>query len=397
MKVSVVEWLQGSVEVELKGGNVARFLNEALGAKLKLRNIRWTSPEHVHFEISLAQYFSLRKYVRAANARMHVVKRQGFPFFLSRAEKRLWFSVGVALFFSIIFMLSSLVWTIEVEGNKAIPTDEIIAAAKEEGLYPFQWSFRLQDSDVLSKKLVNAIPGTNWIGVEKTGTKVKIQIVEMTIPEQRELLSPRHLVATNDAVITYIIAEEGKPLVKKNAKVKKGQLLISGIIGNDNHSQVVVAKGTVKGLVWYEYKVSAPLIQEYKAFTGEKQARSYLVIGNRALKVSGFDLEAYENSEIQTTRKQLHIGNFELPFGTMKEMEREATIVEKEQTFEEVKLSSLEGARLHVLAKAGEDASIVSEIVLHEGTDNGKVVLRVLFEVDQSITNELPIVQIQGD
>lgn len=397
MKVSVVEWLQGSVEVELKGGNVSRFLNEALSAKLKIRNIRWTSSEHVHFEVSLSQYFSLRKIVRAANARMHVVKREGFPFFLSRAEKRLWFSIGVALFFAIIFMLSSLVWSIEVEGNKVIPTDEIIAAAKEEGLYPFQWSFRLDDSDVLSKKLVNAIPGTNWIGVEKIGTKVKIQVVEMTLPEQRELFSPRHLVATNDAVITYIIAEEGKPLVKKNTKVKKGQILISGLIGNEAHSQIVVAKGKVKGLVWYEYNVSTPLIQEYKALTGEKQAKSYLVIGNRALQISGFKQEAYEHSEVQTTRKQLHIGNFELPIGTMKEMEREATTLQREQTFEEAKSSSLEQARLHVLAKAGEDANIVSEIVLHEGTDNGKVVLKVLFEVDQSITNELPIVHMQGD
>lgn len=397
MKRSVIEWLKGSVVVELQGGNVARFLNEVLTAELSLSNIRWTSSETVQFEVSLAQYFSLRKYVRAAGAHIHIVKKEGFPFLLNRMEKRIWFSVGVAIFFTLIFLLSSLIWSIEVEGNKRIPTDVIIAAAKEQGLYEMQWSFRLTDTDVISKQLVNAIPGTNWIGVEKTGTKVKIQVVEMTIPDERELQSPRHLVATNDAVITYIIAEEGKPLVRKNAKVKKGQTLISGIIGSEAHSKVVIAKGKVKGLVWYEYKVSAPLIQEYKAFTGEKQARSYFVIGNRALKISGFNQQQYESSEVQTTREQFRIGNFELPFGTMKEMEREATVTEQKLTVEQVKESSLEQARLHVLAKAGDDASIVSEIILHEQSDNGKVVLKVLYEVDQSITKELPIVQMQGD
>lgn len=240
MKGSLVVWMKGKVEIELQGGDVARFLNEVLSAKLALANIRWTSSENVRFEVSLAQYFELKKNIRAAGCTMRIIRKEGFPFLLHRMEKRIWFSVGLALFFSVIFVLSSLVWTVEVEGNERIPTDEIINAAKAEGLYPLQWSFRLQDTDVISKRLVNAIPGTNWIGVVKNGTKVKIQIVEMTIPEQQEKYSPRHLIATNDAVITYIIAEEGKALVRKNARVKKGQTLISGIIGTEAHSNISV-------------------------------------------------------------------------------------------------------------------------------------------------------------
>src|SRR5690606_21406703 len=143
-------------------------------------------------------------------------------------------------------------------------------------------------ADVLSKKLVTAIPGTTWIGVEKVGTKVNIQVVEATIPEAQQLNNPRHLIATKDAVITYIIAQQGKPMVKKNHKVKAGDILISGIIGSEAHSQVVVAQGNVKGLVWYEYEVKAPLVQKYRVFTGERQARSYIVLGNRALKIKGF-------------------------------------------------------------------------------------------------------------
>lgn len=397
MKGTLVEWVKGRVEVELQGGDVARFLNEVLSAKLSLANIRWTSSEIVRFEVSLAQYFGLKKYIRAAGSTMRIVRKEGLPFLLSRMEKRIWFSVGIALFFTIIFLLSSLVWTVDVEGNERIPKEEIIAAAKAEGLYPLQWSFRLQDTDIISKKLVNAIPGTNWIGVVKNGTKVKIQVVEMTIPEERKKYSPRHLVATNDAIITYIIAEEGKPLVRKNMRVKKGQTLISGIIGTDAHSEVVVAQGKVKGIVWYEYNVSTPLIQKYRAYTGEKQERNYFVIGNRAMQISGYGQTPYEKSEILTSREQLHLWNFELPFGTMKEVEQEARFEQKEVSVEEAKLISLEQARINVQSMAGEDARVVSEIVLHEESDNGKVVMKVLFEVNQSITKELPIVQMQGD
>jgi len=397
MRQSLIEWLKGAVEVELRGGKVAQFLNQATVDKLELSNIRWSGTQCVRFEISIEQYFLLRKYVRASGGKLKVISKKGFPFLLSIMEKRLWFTVGIAVFFTIIFLLSSLVWTIDIAGNKRIPSDVILAAAKEEGLYRYQWSFKLQDADVLSKKLVNAIPGTTWIGLDKVGTKVKIQIVESTSPDARELYSPRHLVASHDAVITYIIAEQGKPLVRKNERVKKGDVLIRGIIGNEAHSQIVVAQGTVKGLVWYEFEVKAPLIQKYRVFTGERQSRSYLVLGNRALQLSGFNQEPYEKSETLTTTDLLTIGKYTLPIGKMKELEQESTFEQRELTVEQVKAESLEQARLRILTHAGEDAEIVSEIVLHEATENGKVVMKVLYEINQSITKEQPIVQMQGD
>src|SRR5690606_53076 len=397
MRQSFMEWLKGTVEVELRGGQIAQFLNQATVDKLELFNIRWSGSQCVRFEISVEQYFLLRKYVRASGGKIKVMSKKGFPFLLSIMEKRLWFTIGIGIFFTVIYLLSSLVWSIDIAGNKRIPNDVILAAAKTEGLYRYQWSFRLQDMDVLSKKLVNSIPGTTWIGVEKVGTKVNIQVVESTNPDARELNSPRHLVASNDAVITYIIAEQGKPLVRKNNRVKKGDMLISGIIGSEAHSDIVVAKGTVKGLVWYEYEVSAPLTQKYRVLTGERQSRSYIVLGNRALQISGFNQEPYEKSETVTTTDMLTIGNFSLPIGKMKELEQEAAFEQRELTTEQAREESLQQARLRILAHAGEEAEIVSEIVLHEATENGKVIMKVLYEVNQSITKEQPIVHMQGD
>mgnify|MGYP001243172476 FL=1 len=58
----------------------------------------------------------------------------------------------------------------------------------------------------------------------------------------------------------------------------------------------------------------------------------------------------------------------------------------------EAKEAGLAQARSELLAKNGADARIVAENILHEQTDSGKVVLKVLFEVDQSIAMEQPIV-----
>ncbi|KAF4325907.1 hypothetical protein G195_000460 [Phytophthora kernoviae 00238/432] len=94
-----------------------------------------------------------------------------------------------------------MVWNVEVKGNVTIPTDEVLAAAKKEGIYPFQWAFRLQSQDKLSRQLALALPDVTWIGVSKEGTTITIQVVESAQPKREPLLNPRHLIASREAEI----------------------------------------------------------------------------------------------------------------------------------------------------------------------------------------------------
>jgi len=397
MKGQGVTWLQGVVVVEARGGRPEELVNRALEGGLSLSAISWTSNGKLRFEVSVGDFFKLRPYLKQTGCRVHVVKRNGLPFWMAKAEKRIWFAGGLALFFLLIFLLSSLVWRIDVVGNERMPKEDILQAAKAEGLYTLQWSFRLQDADVISKKLVTALPGTTWIGVEKKGTKVTIRVVEMSLPEQAALNSPRHLIASTDAVVTQIVAEAGKPLVKKNTRVKKGQTLISGIIGNETYNKTVVAKGSVRGLVWYEYEILSPMTQQVKVYTGEKKTKWHAVIGSRALQISGFGDNPFAQSETVTHEERVSWRDWTLPFGRMKETILESEMQERTLTEEEAREAGKMQAKAEVLLKAGEDAVIRDEIVLHEKADNGKVYMKVLFEVEQSIVEEMPLVHMQGD
>ncbi|REK77406.1 sporulation protein YqfD [Paenibacillus paeoniae] len=397
MKEKGVSWLKGVVVVEARGGSPEDLVNKAIGGGLGLSAIRWTSKGLLQFELSVGDFFRLRPYLKETGCRVHVTERRGLPFWLVKAEKRIAFAGGLVLFFAIIFMLSSLVWSVDVDGNVKLSEEQILQAAKQEGLYPMQWSFRLQDTDVISKKLVNSLPGTTWVGVEKKGTKVRIQVVEMTLPETPSLQNPRHLVASADGVVTQIIAEAGKAVVRKNTRVKKGQTLISGLIGSEANSKVVVAKGIVRGLVWYEFKVEVPLTQQVKVYTGEKKTKWYAVLGSRALQVSGFGKEEFGQSETLTKEERISWRQWSLPIGRMKETVMETELQERSLTVEEAKSVGLLQAKADVLEKAGRDAVVVDEIVLHEEADNGKVYMKVLFEVEQSLVTEMPLVQMQGD
>ncbi|SFF00429.1 similar to stage IV sporulation protein [Paenibacillus catalpae] len=392
-----LQWIRGVVTVHIRGGQPEQLVNRALEGGLELSSIRWTSDGKLEFELSVGDFFRLRPFLKETGCRAHVTKREGMPFWLVRMEKRKFFAIGIAMFFIGIYLLSSLVWSIEVKGNVKLTEEQILTAAKREGIFPMQWSFRLKDKDVLSKELATDLPGATWVGVEKKGTRIIIQVVESTEPEKADPQNPRHLVASNDAVITEIYTEKGRPVVKKNMKVKKGQTLISGTIGGGAYTQTVVAKGNVRGLVWYEFMVASPLTQEVKVYTGEKKTKWYAVIGHRALQVSGYGKNPFDTSEDVVVEEQAVWRSWKLPFGRLKKTVMEVRTDVRELTEEEAKNNGMLQAKADVMQKAGNDAVILKEIVLHEKTENGKVYMKVLFEVEQSIVEEMPLVQMQGE
>ncbi|MFC4808232.1 sporulation protein YqfD [Paenibacillus sp. GCM10023250] len=397
MDATWMQWLRGFVAVTIRGRELERLVNEALADGLRLWSIRRTKEGELGCFVVLGDYFRLRPLLKRTGCRVHVQERLGMPFWLQRMRKRVFFAAGLVLFFVGMYLLSSLVWSIDVQGNDKLSDEQILQAAKAEGLYPFQWSFRLEDSSVLSRHLAQKLPGAAWIGVEKRGTHVTIRIVESATPEPKPLLNPRHLVASTDAVVTKVMAETGNPMVRPNMKVKQGDILISGLLGDAANGKAVVAKGEVKGLVWHEYDIVSPLTRTTKVYTGNKKVIWYGVAGGRGLQVSGFGKIPYAMYERVTEEDRAAWRTLKLPFGRMKETILEVKMQQQTVSAEQARAEGIEQAKADLLAKVGPGAQILAENILHEKTDNGKVYLKVFFEVDQSIVKERPLVQMQGD
>ncbi|SDW88330.1 sporulation protein YqfD [Paenibacillus sp. CF384] len=397
MKATWMQWLRGFVSIRVRGGAIEKMVNAALAKGLQLWSIRHTNDRELVCYLQVNDFFRLRPILKETGCRIHVTSRQGLPFWLLRVRRRVFFAAGLVLFFVGMYLLSSLVWSIDVKGNDRLSEEQILQVAKQEGLYPFQWSFRLDDASVLSKRLAQQLPGAAWVGVEKRGTRITIQVVETSIPSPKVAQNPRHLVASTDAVVTKILAETGKPVVKRNMRVKQGDILISGLLGDENNSASVVAKGVVKGVVWHEYDIVSPLERKMKVYTGEKKIVWYAVVAGRALKVSGFGKPPFAMYESIKQEEKAAWRTMNLPFGRLKETIMEVRMEHQTVGVEEAKAEGIQQARADLLAKVGPDAEVLAENILHEKTENGKVYMKVLFEVDQSIAIERPLVQMQGD
>jgi len=395
MQSNIVSLIRGFVRLRVRGEHKELLLNRLVDERIMVWNISRKNDE-MELDLHLSDFFRLRAFLKETGCRMHVVARFGAPFLMHRLERRKFWVAGFFLFVLGLYMLSFLVWSVQIIGNERVNTQTVRQIAAEQGIHPWAWKFRLADPDALSAKLMQRIPEAAWIGVSMQGTRVTIEIVENTVPDERPLMNPRHLVSTSDAVITEIITEQGKPMVRRNMRVKKGDILISGIIGNEDFQQVVVAKGEVKGLVWYEYEINVPLKQSRKVYTGNEQKRFYLVFGNRAMQITGYGEEPFAQEVKQQEREVLKWRDYTLPFGWMSELRKEVKIETYEIKPETAKELGLSHVRADIIAKYGMDAKIHDEKILHESIQNGKVYMKVLLEVEHSISEERPIVPLAG-
>jgi similar to stage IV sporulation protein len=384
--------LRGYVRVRLVGAEGQSVLREAAAQGLALFDIRAESDKQLTFRLAVPDFFRLRPLLRRHRCRTRILERGGWPFLWKRLGRRKAFALGALLFVAVLAAGSSVVWEVKVEASEHVTEAAIRSAAAAEGIRKFQWIHRLDDPAELAGRLAARLPEAAWVGVERQGTTVTIKVVEAKKPDPRALEGPRHLVAKTDAVVTRIVAESGRPVVRRNDRVRKGDVLISGIIGTEERQQPVVARGEVRGLVWHEVDIVSPLVRKTQSYTGNRKDRKYLVIGHRALQISGYGGESFDRSDVRSMYRPWRLGRWQLPLGTLQERELEVIVEEVRLTPAEAKEAGLAQARSELLAKNGADARIVAENILHEQTDSGKVVLKVLFEVDQSIAMEQPIV-----
>lgn len=391
MRNGLMEWVEGYVSVTVRGKRFERFLNMAVREGIRIWNIRRVGLEVSRCDIRIRDYFRLRPLLKETGCRSHVERRGGFPFWLLRLRRRSGLAIGAALFFIGLYMLSTFIWTVEVTGTKTLSPEQVVKAAQQIGIKEGAWKAKLKEPQLLQKELKDLLPEASWIGVDIQGTKVILQVVEKEEPVKPAPKSPRHLVAKKRAVIQKILPEVGKSQVTVHQVVEKGQILISGIIGNEERQQAVPARGTVKGEVWYTSTTSVPLTQTHYRFTGEKQVRQYMLFGSYAVQVWPFNKQPFAQSESEEERFIPSYAGFTSPVGWKTVTLSEIEPIEQKLSVEQATELAKRFAREDVLRKAGKDAFIQDEKVLHVTSENGKVYLSIHFSVIEDIAVEQPI------
>lgn len=395
MKNLWVQFIYGYAKMRIDGKYAERFLNRCIENQITIWHIQRITQERMICYIALRDINKIRKLLKMTNCHVTFIGRYGLPFLMKKIRTRTGFIVGLAAFLFLILTLSNIVWNIEIEGASPEIEHQLQKAITDLGIKKGKFLFLLPSVEEIQKQVTDKVENATWIGVRLNGTTLEFEVVEQTLPEKQELLSPRHLVAKKKAVIYDLFVEQGQPIVKPNDFVREGDLLVSGFIGKEGQIETVPAKGKVYGEIWYTSNVSIPLTSLFETLTGERIKRHYLTFYSFDVPIWGFKNHSYDSFEQIEKNYRIKIFKWELPveYKYVEWLEKEE--IKREYKEEEAISIAKEMARQELLKKVPKDAKIKGEKILHESIDNGKVELKIHYQVIENIAIEQPI--IQGD
>ena len=285
-------------------------------------------------------------------------------------RKRYGAMLAILLSGILFFFLNSLVWDVRIEGCEAGREDAIISELESAGLFVgARW--RQIDKGIIEARLLADSSEVSWVNINRRGTVAYVKVIDKV--EHDVELHPQgyaNIVATRDAIIEEITVKRGVAMVKVGESVRKGQILISGVIPTEQGGGYCYAEGIVKGRFTDVISASVPPTVTEREYTDAK-------IGEFSLKIFSFSiniLKIYGNSvescDIIEGTKDFNVLGVRLPISAeYSELRRYA---EHERRLTSAELTELAADELHKrLLDALSSSELVSVSTDGEFTDAG--------------------------
>ncbi len=264
-------------------------------------------------------YADAKKTKTIENALLGNVKFQksellGLGGFILKNKKRF------GVFFAIVFTLLAFafsqnkVWDIRIEGCESGKEENIISDLEECG-FKVGASWSKIDTNHTEVDFLAKSEDVSWININRRGTVAYVTVIDkLSYSEPDDKIGYSNVISEYDAVIEEITVMRGIPMVKAGDTVKKGDLLISGVIPEELGGGFCYAEGIIIGRISDSIDVSVPDYKEEKI--SEKKKLSRL-----SVKILGFSVnifKSYRNSDgkcdIIEEKKTFSVFKRDIPF-----------------------------------------------------------------------------------
>lgn len=267
-----MKWLKGYIECQVCGGSLERFLNMCRHHGICIWKLQ--RAEKIHMCMYAKDFVHLVPLCARTSVHPHLVKKKGLPFQIQKMWRNWTFYSGFLFFLTALMVLSSYLWEITYSGQRSFSRETLSADVEGMDVYPGMKRSRL-DCDAIEKRLREIHPEISWVSAEEIGSVLKISIKEgKESVEHEKTGTPCHLTAPYDGTIQDISVSRGTAKVKRGQKVKKGDILISGLIPvTDDSDQIteymtVAAKGDISILVRQSFSEPVETHYKKKVYTG---------------------------------------------------------------------------------------------------------------------------------
>ncbi|MEG2174285.1 MAG: sporulation protein YqfD [Oscillospiraceae bacterium] len=257
--VRCLRYVRGSVTFLILGAFPERLVNLCICKRVPLWGVH-PAKGGCEANTYASRYRRLRPLTKQAGVRTRVTVRRGWPFLRRRYRRRWGIAVGFVLAVLLLPMLSSRIWSVEVEGCQIIDQSEVVTALDTLGLYPGV-SARSIDVHVMQRRMMLLDGRIAWIAINLMGSTAHVQVKERTMPPEPIDISDRvaNIVAACDGQLRVLEVYEGQALVRVGNTVSKGEVIVSGVMQDGhNNTRLVYARAKAVAQVYDTVRVEAP-------------------------------------------------------------------------------------------------------------------------------------------
>ena len=297
----------GYLRVKFYGDYRERILSLCATNGINLWNTK-TSGDAIISSVLLRDFRHIRHIAAGQKIRVHILKKSGLPFVTQRYKRRFGILAGAVLFFCILEFMSGYIWIIDINGNHNVKDEEILAACEKIGI-----TEGIKKDSIYPKfereKLLLELDDIAWASLNIEGSRLTVNVTEIREYDREKVYS--NLKSTADGIIEKMDIVSGNSVVKVGDAVKKGDLLVSGIIETADSTRFVNSRGTVTARTERKIVLKEDYLQKMPVPTGEVKSKS-------VLDFYGFEIPLYlgretENYEYSQKSRQLKLFGQSLP------------------------------------------------------------------------------------
>lgn len=273
MLLGLLRFIRGYVSFTVSGKYPERFLNITSRNRIRLWNVQ-RKGDGFDGCMYRSDYLKIRKLARGSGVRLRVTAKSGLPSYVVRYKDRVGVMIGACAFLLTVFIMSLFIWSIDITGLDRVSRVEMQEELREQGLYIGAFKPSL-DYQRIARNILLENHDVGWMAVNVIGSYASVEIKEEApAPEVEDVYAPCNIKARSDGVILRIEALEGTTEITEGSGVIEGQLLVSGVMGDEQGtSRLVHAQARVLARTTHEASFSISEKQNRLIPTGETAER----------------------------------------------------------------------------------------------------------------------------
>ena len=380
MKNNFFLFFKSKIKINIKGRKIERFIKRLADNKINIYNMEMINRNEANIVILKSDYLKVLNIKSIYE--FNIVGGTGMIKIRKTLKLNSLILVFLVIGIIVLQILSRMIFSIEVVHTDKSIRNKMLSELENYGLkiHAFKKSYD-EVQKIKEQILTNHKDDIEWLEIENIGTKYIVRLEERKIKNNEESNEKRHVIASKNAIIKKIEAENGEIVKEINSYVNAGDIIISGNITlNEQVKNTVSASGHVYGEVWFKVKVDYPLAYSEKYETGNSQKRLVFNFLNKSYEL-GF--KKYKDKNVSSKTLLKHIF---LPISFTYDNQREVIAIDEVYTIEQAIKKAEERAYSEINSKLNDKEKILSSKNLKVDVNDSKIELEMFFTVYEDIT-----------